>query len=76
MAGACFLASQDPMFQDHNEAITELLNSGKNVAGTSIEHNRAINNFDVTKFNDINYLQNSGIYVPPNTNLLDIFYRR
>ena len=76
LAGACFLASQDPMFQDHNEAITELLNSGKNVAGTSIEHNRAINNFDVTKFNDINYLQNSGIYVPPNTNLLDIFYRR
>lgn len=76
LAGACFLASQDPMFQDHNEAITELLNSGKNVAGTSIEHNRAINNFDVTKFNDINYLQNSGIYVQPNTNLLDIFYRR
>lgn len=76
LAGACFLASQDPMFQDHNEAITELLNSGKNVAGTSIEHNRALNNFDVTKFNDINYLQNSGIYVPPNTNLLDIFYRR
>lgn len=68
LAGACFLASQDAHFKDSNEAITEMLNSRQNVAGTPSLH--TINhNFDFNRFGDIDYLKQNSIYIPGLTNV-------
>lgn len=64
LAGACYLASQDPHFKDSNEAISEMLNTRQNVATYTKHMNNNYADIDFTKFNDIEYLRNSGIYIP------------
>ena len=73
LAGACFLASQDPFFESANEHITELINSQRNMAGYTQDLNRAINNIDLTKMDDISHLEQAGFYVPDNVDILDVF---
>ena len=62
LAGACFRASQDVSFKNNNEAISELLNSKKNVSRFS---DYQTSNLLVTEqqFNDMEYLMNN-IYIP------------
>lgn len=73
LAGACFLASNDPFFNDGNEHIAEFLKSGQNVAGFSQDFSRAVNNVDVTKMHDIRHMEQAGFYVPEDMNFLDAF---
>ena len=73
LAGACFLASQDPFFESANEHITELINSQRNMAGYVQDINRAISNTDLTKMDDISHLEQAGFYVPDNVNIVDVF---
>lgn len=73
LAGACFLASQDPFFESSNEHITELINSQQNMAGYMQDFNRAINNTDLTKIDDIAHLEQAGFYVPENIDVIDVF---
>lgn len=61
LAGACYLASQDPYYKDSNTTISEMLNKGKHVAtfqNTVINKNNA---FDATRFNDLDYLMRNGV---------------
>ena len=76
LAGACFLASQDPYFQDANDTIMELLNSGKNVAGLARDFEQTVKSVDLTKMHDIDHLAEMGIILPQNINPLDIFNGR
>lgn len=66
LAGACFLASQDPSFKDNNEAISEMLNSGMNIATQSPDWKlqRTLPDIDFNKFGDINYLESLKIVNP------------
>ena len=73
LAGACFLASNDPFFNDGNEHIAEFLNSGQNVAGFSQDFSRAVNSVDITKMHDLKHMEQAGFYVPNDMNFLDAF---
>lgn len=73
LAGACFLASNDPFFESSNEHITELINSQQNMAGFAQDFNRAVQNVDITKMNDVKHMENAGFYDPSGMNVLDVF---
>lgn len=64
LAGACFLASEDPHYKDSNEAITEMINSRQNIATYGRHTKESYVDIDFTRFNDIDYLQKQGIYNP------------
>ena len=73
LAGACFLASNDPFFESSNEHITELINSQQNMAGFAQDFNRAVQNVDITKMNDVKHMENAGFYDPSGMSVLDVF---
>ena len=73
LAGACYLASQDPFFESSNEHITELIESQQNMAGFVQDFNRAVQNVDFTKMDDINHMEQAGFYLPEGMNVLDVF---
>lgn len=64
LAGACYLAYNDPFYLDSNDTITELLERGHNIAGFAKNNNDAMIKFDVNKFGDLGYLSNLGLYIP------------
>ena len=62
LAGACFLASQDAGFKSSNEAIYDLLNSGKNMASfNDYQMNSLMVNG--SQFDSMDYLAQH-LYVP------------
>ena len=74
LAGACFLASNDPFFESSNEHITELINSQNNMAGYIQDFNRAVRNVDLSKMNDVTHMEQAGFYMPIDVdNVLDVF---
>jgi hypothetical protein len=73
LAGACYLASQDPFFESSNEHITELIESQQNMAGFVQDFNRAVQNVDFTKMDDISHMEQAGFYLPEGMNVLDVF---
>lgn len=73
LAGACFLASNDPYFESAHENITELINSQQNMAGYIQDFNRAAKAVDLTKMNDMEHLQQAGFSISPDVNVIDVF---
>lgn len=73
LAGACFLASDDPHFKDSNEAIGELIKSRGNIATYGDHVNQSFVDIDFSQFNNIDYLQKAGIYVPQQQDLRSTF---
>ncbi len=73
LAGACFLASNDPFFESSNEHITELINSQQNMAGYMQDFNRAVSNTDLTRMDDIKHMEQAGFVLPQDLNVLDVF---
>ena len=68
LAGACFLASQDPYYKDNNDTITELLNGRNNIATPSIDWKIQNMDIDMNRFNDFEYLESLQLYNPRHRN--------